>query len=330
MKKLMYVLAGVILTIGLNSCEKKGGIPSSEMGLGNDPVVKGQEITVITPSTPVVGDVTPYLIPGDNRGGNRTCEDAQAAFDVMAADPLSEFYEMDLGDFSDCGEKVDIEDDWSGPVSGFPYEVWVNEDGTIGFDVGERECLVKIVIVKGSSNANVYYFPGGVTDADGLASPAFDDGRIPWVSNITFCCFCDVPQDEELFYAAKVWYVNGDERWAATDGSIPYFTGSGEWCDYLGFGVYPDDDMNLNDKVIKTSGGVTIDVVGGISVDGSGNVVITLDEGLSLTHAHVYVGDMTDLGPVGTCQNYEASPWVSKYQLSGQTVTFTTTELGLD
>lgn len=329
MRKLLFITAGFILAFGLISCEKQKTNPQGDQ-VGNDAITKGQPVVIEEPemSTPVIivnGDVevAPYLIPGKNKGGNRTCAEAVEAFD-----DIPEFADKELGEFTDCGEKVDIDDGYFGEVEGFPFYVEVNDDGSVYFHTGSEECKVKVVIVKGSNSANVYYFPDGIMSADGLAAPAFDPAvpsRFPWVSNLTFCCFCDEEEEDDNFYASKLWYLDetGEERWAITYGSgTGYFSGSGEWCDYVEFGDYPSEDMDLVDKIIKGSGGNTITSVGSMTVDASGNIDITLTSAdHSLTRAYLYFGDMTDLGTANLCADY-ANDWIPLTGLSGQTAEY--------
>jgi hypothetical protein len=277
MRKLLFIMAGAIIAIGMVSCEKKGGIPNSDMGLGNDGIVKGQPITVVTDSDPVsFGGSVPYLIPGENRGGNRTCDEAKDAF--------FDLFGRDLEDTDDCGEKVDIDDDYVGFVGAFPFEVEILEDGTMRFDTGDPECKVFAVIVKGSNHANVYFYEEGAVSDGGLTPPPFDPEadplRFPWISNITFCCVCDVPEEpEEEVIAIKVYHSQGyalsvaDEQ----DGSYPWALLSG-WCADLGVNAYPDVSP------------IAIGTVG-TAVVAEGSVTITLDEALEITNVAMYLGE---------------------------------------
>ena len=182
------------MTIGLSSCEKQDKLSDDFPGQG---AVKAGMVTVVTPVPTVALDNGPYMIPpapGENdRGGNRTCEDVKAAFPNLFG-PEENY---------DCGEKVDIDEYFEGDIDDetrmyigdmFPNfsskGVWVNDDGTIGFDT-EGSLCVKAVIVKGSNNANVYVYPNGIDTDDFLASPELRNGNIPWVSNLTFCCSCE-------------------------------------------------------------------------------------------------------------------------------------------
>jgi hypothetical protein len=273
-------MAGAIIAIGMVSCEKKGGIPNSDMGLGNDGIVKGQPITVVTDSDPVsFGGSVPYLIPGENRGGNRTCDEAKDAF--------FDLFGRDLEGTDDCGEKVDIDDDYVGFVGEFPFEVEILSDGTMRFDTGDPECKVFAVIVKGSNHANVYFYEDGAVSDGGLTPPPFDTEadplRFPWISNITFCCVCDVPEDpEDEFIAIKVIYDGGFAMSAAdaSDGFTPW---SGDWCGLFGVNPYPDvTPINL-----ITQGGTDV----GDAVIAEGSAVITMDSDIEITDVYIYVGD---------------------------------------
>ena len=81
--------------------------------------------------------------------------------------------------------------------------------------------------------------------------------------------------------------------------------------------------MELVDKAIKTSGGVTEDIVGSMTVDNDGNIDITLFDDInhSLTRAYLYWGDMTDLGATSPCADY-LNDWIPLPGLSGQTAEF--------
>jgi hypothetical protein len=169
MKKLMYVLAGVILAVAITSCEKVKENPQGVL-VGNDGLLKGQPIAMSSSgeSGPVSdAGATPYVIPGENKGGNRTCEEARAAFDIMAGMPGHEFEGLILGEFINCGEKVDIPEGEVGLISGFPFDVWVDDNGAIKFNTGYRDCVVSAVIVKGGNKANVYYYPEGSDHGQG-------------------------------------------------------------------------------------------------------------------------------------------------------------------
>jgi len=300
MKKLMYIIAGIIITIGMGSCEKKGGIPNNDLDMD---VLKG-----VTVEIPEIGYLAskqisnegsiPYLIEGKNRGGNRTCEEAQTAFEKISTISLGEIV-------GDCGEKVDIEDDYEGFVTEFPFEVEILWDGTMRFDTGDPECKVFAVIVKGSNQANVYFYDEGAVSDGGLTPPPLNPGadvlRYPWISNITFCCACVPDEPEDEMFAVKVWYndIGSCEEGSyalSVGGSYPY-ENVADWCDVLGFNVYEDTDGTP----IALGGVGEIEVV-------DGDVIITMnDENHIIYGASVYIGDGTDL-VFTDCPGYKSDP----------------------
>jgi hypothetical protein len=146
-----------------------------------------------TPSTPISdGGVTPYIIDGASDGGNRTCAEVGAAFEAT---------------FDYTTVKQDYQGNESAAANGTWAFSWVGEgatgfvtvtvtDGTyVAFD--SEGPLVGAAIVKGSNEANVYYYPDGVDSDSGLASPPPNaESMSPaGLSNLTFCGFID-PEDE--------------------------------------------------------------------------------------------------------------------------------------
>jgi hypothetical protein len=114
-------------------------------------------------STPVSdGGVTPYIIDGENQGGNITCEEAAAAFGVDG--------------FAYTTGKVDYNGEFEGSFEGFT----VTTDGTNvtwSFTPPAGKCLVNMaVIVKGSADANVYFYGSELYGDSGLASPVNASG----------------------------------------------------------------------------------------------------------------------------------------------------------
>ena len=123
-------------------------------------------------STPVSnGNITPYIIDGENQGGNRTCAEVGLAFFADA-----EYYEFSSArvNYGDGGFDVD-----------FPAGLTVTTDGT--FVHWSSSFGIGAVIVKGSNDANVYvYEPQALSDS-GLAAPPNASGNPAGLSNITFC-----------------------------------------------------------------------------------------------------------------------------------------------
>ena len=140
-------------------------------------------------SLPVsAGLITPQIITGANNGGNRTCTEVAAAW-KLAPNP---FY---------CWDKIDYN---NGAFAGaFPsgLDVTVTAGKYVSFEmddcilIGDKYFKVGAVIVKGSNNANVYYYPDGTTGDSGLASPLNNSGNPAGLSNLTFCFVdCEQPQ----------------------------------------------------------------------------------------------------------------------------------------
>ena len=124
MKKLNLLFAGIIALFFLAFCEKQG---TNDMKMSANKGVKWVKIIeVVTLSTPEHPnpDVGPWLIPGKNNGGNRTCEEVTKAFGT---------------EFIECGEKVDYDED-QGFLGFFPdwLTVTVDEEGITDFEVHRK------------------------------------------------------------------------------------------------------------------------------------------------------------------------------------------------
>jgi len=207
MKKLTY-LAVVLISMGfLFSCNQDEGTDPNLEGIDLT-AIKSSDITVILQSAPVSQElnVTPYLIPGVNNGGNRDCEEVAVAFNT---------------EFALCGDKIDYEE--GAFVSGFPSGLNVTTDGTyVSFDIAD--CVeiggmfykVGAVIVKGSEQANVYYYPDGALFDYGLASPITSSGNPAGLSNLTFCFVPCEPQVPEFIIALKS-YITWDNAGEITN-----------------------------------------------------------------------------------------------------------------
>ena len=87
MKKLTYLLAALVMVAALGSCEQD----NSEILLK-----KGEAVKTTTP-TPSDQGITPVIIAGSNNGGNVTCAEVAAAFDL----PVGYFHCVEKVDFSD-------------------------------------------------------------------------------------------------------------------------------------------------------------------------------------------------------------------------------------
>jgi hypothetical protein len=126
------------------------------------------------------GGVTPYIIDGKNRGGNRTCAEVGFAFYGN-----EEYYQF-------SSARVDVEN--SNFAASFLDEFIVDEDGVFvewnsADGVGEVA-----VIVKGGNASNIYVYKDGEKSDTDLASPINASGNPAGLSNLTFCWN---PEEEE-------------------------------------------------------------------------------------------------------------------------------------
>ena len=188
MKKLSYLFVSLFIVAAIVSCQKTD---SEQIVLKSN--------TVKTESSPAAS-VTPFIIPGDNNGGNRTCAEVEAAFNLPAG-------------YFRCGEKIDYNDGYF--AGDFPEGLIVTvSDGTyVTFEM--KDCIeidgrffkVGAVIVKGGNAANVYYYEGGTLGDINLASPANKNGKPAGLSNLSFCFVECGQENPELVIALKTYLV---------------------------------------------------------------------------------------------------------------------------
>jgi hypothetical protein len=203
MKKLTFIFAGLIMVALMVSCSK-------DATNDGDAMLKGA--AVYGPSTPIT-DVTPYIIPGANIGGNRTCAEV-AAFWNLDPNPFLCGDKLDYGDYDLDGDK-----EFNGEFpAGLTVTVTDGKYVTFEMDdciqIGDKFYKIGAVIVKGSNSANVYYYPNGTMGDSDLASPVNASGKPAGLSNLTFC-FIECEQIP-LVIAFKS-YLN-DGVWAVTSG----------------------------------------------------------------------------------------------------------------
>lgn len=304
MKKSIYVIASLIMVALLFSCEKQEMTDNQIAPAGDEMSVK-KSASVEDESTPISENgVTPYIIPGENRGGNRTCEEVAAYFDL----PL---------DYFKCGEKknyddYETEDDFEAAFG--DLNVVIDENHLISFSA--TNCImiegnyykVGAVIVKGGNSANVYYYPDGTLQDAGLAAPDNEN----MVSNLTFCFV----ECKDLVLAIKSFYWFGEVgdnstyTWARNSGELPTLP-SGDlmftsgWCYVLEISDFPfTGTLNMLRSF-------TNEIVGIVTMTGN-EVTVDLNDGLTLDKTHYYLGSKEALNNnlVGGCPHYESSPWV--------------------
>jgi hypothetical protein len=202
-----------------------------------------------TPSTPVstIQLITPYIIPGDNPGGNRTCEEVAAAFGLDAFQFSSDRVNYNDGSFD----------------ASFPDGFTVTTNGTTvswSFIPPAGKCLDAIAfIVKGSADANVYVYGPDIYSDAGLASPVNASGGSAGLSNLTICYSLRDCDDQKCY--------DGETAWAA---GTRYVT-RGNWA------TYSSKTALMSDLGVKLFAGQTMDA-GTVQLVG-GNIVITLNAG---------------------------------------------------
>jgi hypothetical protein len=310
MKKLIYLFMSIFMIAAVVSCTKEA---TSDNGL--DLLKKATVITQPTVSSPVSlgAGVTPYLIPGANNGGNRTCAEVATAFNTS---------------FDLCGDKLDYGD--YGFSGSFPdgLNVTVTNGKYVAFDmadcimIGDKYYKVGAVIVKGSDQANVYYYVGGILSDSGLAAPVNASGSPSGLSNLTFCFVeCDT-QMPEVVIAVKSWYwgsyvdnVGSDFAYAVSVGTNVYT--ANDWCDVLGINYFPTtSDFDLSGNV----GTVHVEVgwPGGVR-----SLIITIDvnDGMMLSYTYLYVGTLAGLGSLTTCPEYWNWPYSDPTTVNTKTFT---------
>ena len=280
MKKLTYIFAALVMVAALGSCQQD-----------DSEIVLKKANTETQPTTPPSdAGITPVTITGANNGGNITCAEVAAFFQL----PADYFY---------CGEKIDYND---GMFAGeFPDGLNVNvTDGVwVAFDmeapllIGGIEYIVGAVIVKGGNNANVYYYPGGSMGDFGLAAPVNKSGKPAGLSNLTFCLvkanpiviamktYLATPMQDT--YKAMGWAVSGGLG-VSTDPGL-----------HMGYNYYDFNGVNEFD-IVKATIPAIEGVVGTIKATDywEGNdhfleVVLELDDAnMVFANTYLYVGSL--------------------------------------
>lgn len=283
MKKVTYLFAAILMIAALGSCQqddsdfllKKGGT--------------GSETTV--PAS--YEGVSPVIIDGANNGGNVTCAEVAARF------------ELGEGYFR-CGEKIDFND--GGFDGEFPEGLMVEvRDGTFvsfGMEaplwIDGAEYIVGAVIVKGSNKANVYYYPGGSMGDSLLSSPLNSSGKPAGLSNLTFCLVKACP----IVIALKTYLA------VPVAGEVPTYSRVGwavsgglgvsqEYGLHMGYNYYDFNSENEFDLIRATLGAI-VGQVGTIKASDYWEdnvhyleVILDLDdESLVFDDTYLYVGSL--------------------------------------
>ena len=222
-------------------------------------LLSGSAMAVVdgVPSAPTSdGGVTPYIIPGANPGGNRTCAEAGKAYFGNATYYQCWSAKRDPGDFG-LGFA-----DISGNLLCDRNVINASNDGTFVEFTAGPDGVGAALIKGGSGGGNVYmYEPQALSDS-GLASPLNPSGYPAALSHVDSFCWNPVSTDpgpglgcyeDETAWAAGTRYVN-----------------KGNWATYTAY------FSKL--KTVVLFAGQTMDA-GDVtfSVPSNGNVTITIE-----------------------------------------------------
>jgi hypothetical protein len=203
MKKVMYLFAALVMVAALGSCQQD----DSEIMLKK---AKSDESATSSPIS--FNGIVPQIIDGSNNGGNRTCAEVADWFDT---------------EFDFCGDRINYSDGMFDKMFPEGLKVTVTEGTYVAFEVpdfiiiGDKYYMVGAVIVKGSNEANVYWYPEGSFGDSKLAAPVNASGKPSGLSNLTFCLIEFVPEFPEVVMVMKTYLSPVDasyRNWAGTRG----------------------------------------------------------------------------------------------------------------
>lgn len=223
--------------------------------------VAGSALAANVASQPVSsGGVTPWIIPGANPGGNRTC--AEVGFALFGN---ASYYTCWSAKRDFPGEFALGFDDISGNAlcERNVIEVTVDDEKWVSFTAGPDG--VGAAIIKGSSNANVYLYQPQSGGDSGLASPLNASGMPAGLSNIGGFCWNPIQTDTGLPECFE-----GETAWA--NGSR--YVRRGNWATYTRY--------QGAEKVVTLFAGKTLDagdVLFSAPVAGVVTITIALDSG---------------------------------------------------
>jgi hypothetical protein len=206
------------------------------------------------PSAPVsVGGVVPYIIPGANPGGNRTCAEVGAAFFGNATYYQCWSAKRDPGDFG-LGFA-----DISGNVLCDRNLIIASNDGTyVQFTAGP-DGVGAAILKGGSGGGNAYvYQPQALSDS-GLASPLNPSGNPAELSHADGFCWNPVTPDPGpgiACYENETAWANGTR-----------YVNKGNWATYTAYANQP--------KSVVLFAGQTMDA-GNVSFSAPNAGVVTI------------------------------------------------------
>jgi len=271
-----YFFAALILGAALVSCEKNQGDPT---------LLKKGDAPEVPVSLNSNSGVVPEIIPGTGNGGNRTCADVEAAFEL----PENFFFCWDKIDYTGGEFMGEFPDGITVTVTNGTF-VSFKMDDCIKF--GDKFYRVGAVIVKGSNEANVYYYKGGIMEDSGLASPVNASGKPAGLSNLSFCFVqCEKPLVVGL--KSYIFPTEGEKLYVITRG-----VGTDDNSLHIGYFTYNYTNISMDLFLGKWG-----DKVGTISMtDYFENDIRYLEVELELTHvdytawkfgsSYLYVGSL--------------------------------------
>lgn len=287
MKKLTYLIAALVMIVALGSCQQDD----------NEIMLKKANSDESVMSSPIsFMGIVPQIIEGASNGGNRTCAE------------VAEWFETE---FDYCGDRVNYTDGMFDKAFPEGLKVTVTEGTFVAFEVpdfiliGDKYYMVGAVIVKGSNQANVYWYPEGSSGDSKLAAPANASGKPAGLSNLTFCLIEFEPEFPELVIGLKTYLavpVMGEEVtylrnhvWAVSGG-----LDAGNNSLFMGYNFYNYKAMNEFDLMRATLSGGIIGKIGTIKADDYWDegihyleVVLSLEtEEYMIDNTFLYVGSL--------------------------------------
>ncbi|MCJ7448002.1 MAG: hypothetical protein MUO72_09925 [Bacteroidales bacterium] len=281
MKKLNFLFASLFMVASLVSC-KKDNMEQGVLMSGQNDFSTFAAAIINNESSPISdGLITPVIISGANRGGNRTCAEVAEAFNTsfdLCGDKLS------YGDFDLDG---DYEFSGAFPVG---LDVTITDGKFVSFtmsNTGATCYKIGAVIVHGGNKANIYFYANGTLSDGGLAAPLNSSNTPAGLSNLTFCF---VECENNLVIAVKSWYwesgayPGGLTKYGDSEGTSA-FPQSSSWCFKLGYNNYPGSAFNI------VSGGT---IVANVTYSG-GQIIVTAVGGRTLDKTYIYIGTLEGL-----------------------------------
>lgn len=283
------------MVMAVVSCSKEPN-NGPEDNLAVESMLKGKKVVITekVASSPISdNDVTPYLIPGRNNGGNRTC--VEVGYE-LTGDP--EYFDL-------CGEKIDYED---GFLKSFPSGLDVQTDGRYvsfsvdgSIEIDGENYLVGAVIVKGSNKANIYFYPDGALGDYGLAAPINNSGKPAGLSNITFC-FVKYDMSLVLAFKSQMLYLGQDTVSSVSDG-----TDSDINAYNIGYNYLEPEIENVFPLILNGSEIGTITAFEGFNTNNEHILTVIIDtksDDWEFIHSYLYVGTLTGFTSYITPRDY--------------------------